>query len=190
MDKICAKDYFVSERSAMELEIGDIVQVTGILPGRNARKHPCYEMIGTVVENSDSKKISVYFLQDPLYKHEVTKLQYFIFYFSSDEITKIGKAAIPPDVRTIIDTEKFARDAYLAAHPDFKALIEETQSILDHRDKFKQLQPGSPEAQAQGCVCSDIRNLDCILHAMTVGEMIKLQDQAESVLDGLEDKTD
>ena len=175
----------------MELEIGDIVQVTGIRPSvRKPEKHPCYEMIGTVVENSDPSRISVYFLQEPFYEHETTKLQYFIFYFSLDEITKVGHAAIPPDVRTIIDTEEAARQAHLKANPGLKTMIEQTKARLDHRAKFKHLQPGSSEAKAQGCICTDIRNLECVLHAMTVGEMKNLQDQAEFVLDKLEEIKD
>jgi|AGTN01.1.fsa_nt_gi hypothetical protein len=131
------------------IEIGDVVQITGKFKKRDSVViHPLYGMIGTIIGRPKEDDYEVYLLQEPLYKSDLG-LRYFIFLCAPNEITRIGKAAWIPNIQELTQKHELLRLTF-----DQNPMLER----LEHGDKWKHVEPGTPESRERGCKCEDIRN--------------------------------
>ena len=141
---------------------GDVVQVTD-------SSHEFFGAILIVLQSNES----VYdtYCLNPSLENESDWLTPFWMVFGSEHLTKIGIAVVTPQMEEIISTINVKR-----SHPKIK----EMRESIEIRMKWRHLIPGSAEAKAQGCICSEVRSSDCILHAFTVAEV----QRAQRMIDG------
>lgn len=169
----------------MTFKIGDVVQVTQdeILPTKNQRyqeRNYLFGMIGIVTEVTD-KRILAFFNCGPFYTDKDLGLEGVFCYFAPSELTKVGTAIVQPDYEQInarlTQVQNAAREYYMK-NPVTRDLL----LRMEKREKYRDLPPGSEEAKKQGCICEDIRNDDCVLHAFTIAETKHTQFIAEKTL--------
>lgn len=171
----------------MTFKVGDVVQVTQdeILPTNDRRyqeRNYLFGMIGIVTEVTD-QHVLAFFNCGPFHTDEDLGLEGVVVgYFAPSDLTKVGTAIVQPDYTRIksrlVQVQQAARDHYMK-NPQTRELI----LRMEKRGKYRELLPGSEEAKKQGCICEEIRNDDCVLHAFSVAEAIHTEYITEKALE-------